>query len=689
MMSIRKMDSTAPVTPKEFLRELLRPAAKGAVAWCLTMPRAKGDWTGAACDREKPPRCEGRNSYYSIAAFPPDADAREIKQALGAGVVLLDDVTTKGDYDGVLERLGPPSFKVQTSARSQQWGYLLDELADDAQIAPIHARLQKLGLCDRNGNSLVRYGRLPAGVNNKPEHGELFDVRCVYWKPQRRFAVRDIEEALGVERMAVVRQDDHERHSDDELEDLIRTGESFHGPMTQLTCRAVVRGQETPKQIISRLRKLMLDSDEEGTDRWQKTYDDIPRMVDSALEKFPDAAVRARLRREGKAIIADEENMRLVFEHDPVMQGLVRYDEFAMQRVLTRPVPGDERVVASDDAVYPRHWRDEDTVAMQQYVQRSYVSKIGRDKVDGALAAWVRSRWAFHPVREYLRKLGWDGRPRLGDWLASYMGAQGAPPEYLSAVGSKWIISAVARILDPGCQADYMLVIEGAQGRRKSTALRVLAGADYFSDSMPHDLESKDAADHLRGKWIVELNELEQFRKSEIETVKAFITRRVERFRPAYGRNEIAYPRQCVFAGTTNSDHYLVDDTGNRRFWPVTCDRIEIRRLKRDRDQLWAEAVVRYEKGERWYLDEEVEGLAAKQTEKRKVRDPWHDEIVTLLSRGELRNKNELRPGHVLTALGVPTEKFTAQQAVRVGRILRVLGWPKKPTNSKVYVRPL
>lgn len=671
-------------TAKEFLRALLKPAGADAVAWCATMRRSQGDWTGAPCKRGAPPLTKGRNAYYSIAAFPADAASRSKDQAQGACVVLLDDVTTKGDYEGVLDRLGEPSFKVQTSRRSQQWGYLLDALASDAQIAPIHTRLQKLGLCDRNGNSLVRYGRLPCGVNNKPEHGSPYSVRCTAWNPERRFTLRDIEEALGVKRLAVLDRD-HDRDSDDELEEKVRTGESFHGPMTQLTCRAVMKGEHA-KDAIRRLRALMLDSEEQGSDRWQKTFDDIPRMIDSALRKFPVAAVRSRLRREGKAVIADEENMRLVLEHDSVLDGLVRYDEFRMQRVITRPVPGDERIVA--DREYPRLWRDEDLVALTQYMQRSYVAKVARDRVDGAVGAWARSRWPFHPIRDYLHGLEWDGKRRIDGWLQVYMGAHGAPTEYLRAIGSKWLISAVARVIQPGCKADCALVFEGEQGIKKSTALRTLAGDEFFSDSLPHDLTDKDAKDHIRGKWIVELSELAQFKKSEIETVKSFLSRQVEQFRPAYGRSEIVYPRQCVFAGSTNADAYLVDDTGNRRFWIAKCRDIDLKGLRRDRDQLWAEAHSRFIAGEDWYLSGDIERVAADQTERRRLVDPWQDELAQMLRTGNLKDVEELRPGEALAALGVSAERLTPHNSARVGHILKTLGWRKKASNARFYVRP-
>src|SRR5581483_5455081 len=172
----------------------------------------------------------------------------------------------------------------------------------------------------------------------------------------------------------------------------------------------------------------------------------------------------------------------------------------------------------------------------------------------------------------------------------------------------------------PGCKADHCLILEGPQGRGKSTALRALAGDDFFTDQMPRDLSSKEASLACAGTWIIEFSELEglMHRESQVEAVKAFLTRTEDRYRPPYQRHSISIPRQCVFTATTNRDTYMYDESGNRRFWPARVMNIHLRMLENDREQLWAEAVhAQRDEGEEWWLDHDVEHLAQTEQESR------------------------------------------------------------------------
>ena len=245
---------------------------------------------------------------------------------------------------------------------------------------------------------------------------------------------------------------------------------------------------------------------------------------------------------------------------------------------------------------------------------------------------------------------------------------------YLRSVGSKWLIAAVARIYRPGCKADYVIILEGPQGIGKSTCLLILAGREWFADEIA-DLGTKDSAQDLRGKWIVELAEVAALRRGEIERVKAFVSRNVDHYRPSYGRRSMDFPRQCVFAGTTNADAYLADETGNRRFWPVKVTGLQLDALERDRDQLWAEAVARFKAGESWWLDREVEAFAAEEQEQRRQGDPWEEPILDWLGR---QTKAEHTVAEILQgAIGREVGDWTQRDMNRVVRCLRANGYER------------
>lgn len=247
------------------------------------------------------------------------------------------------------------------------------------------------------------------------------------------------------------------------------------------------------------------------------------------------------------------------------------------------------------------------------------------------------------------------------------------------------MISAVARVMQPGCQADHCLILQGVQGLMKSTALRTLAGDEWFNDDI-EELGSKDSAMQIHGKWIIELGELDAIvsQRSEMSKVKAFITRRIDHFRPPYGRRTADYPRQCVFAGSINADTYLRDETGARRFWPVACTHVDLSALTAARDQLWAEARARHDAGAVWWLDvPELVTAAEEEQDLRYERDPWESLVWEYV---EGARKAWLERGGPLEAFSIRSDEIL-QKAVRkesgtwnrtdqrrVGAILRVRG---------------
>lgn len=271
---------------------------------------------------------------------------------------------------------------------------------------------------------------------------------------------------------------------------------------------------------------------------------------------------------------------------------------------------------------------DHDDINLKYYIATHYRFEPSKELCFEA-HSFVARKHRWHPVRQYLEKLQWDGTPRLDSWLREALNASG-PEAYLMAISRKVLVAAVARIYDPGCKFDYVMVLEGNQGEGKSTTLQILASAPWFTDGLG-DIHNKDVVDQMTGKWIIELGELASIRKSETETIKAFLSRQIDRVRMSYGRRSEDYPRQSIFVGSTNSSEYFTDETGNRRFWPVRVGVADRDWLKRNREQLWAEAVMRYELGETIYMNQELETIAAKEQEKRFDVDDWEAEIRKII----------------------------------------------------------
>jgi predicted P-loop ATPase len=314
--------------------------------------------------------------------------------------------------------------------------------------------------------------------------------------------------------------------------------------------------------------------------------------------------------------------------------------------------------------------------------------KIGREIVFQAVEQRAQER-AFHPIRDYLGALTWDDIPRIDKWLSYYLGADSNP--YHGAIGAMFLIAMVARIYEPGCKADYMLVLEGLQGARKSTTCRILANK-WFSDDLP-PIENKDARQHMLGKWLIEIAELSATSRAEAEALKAFISRPVERYRPPHARLEVIEPRQCVFIGTTNKTAYLRDETGGRRFWPVKVGSIDTDALEHDRDQLFAEAVSRYRDGSKWWPDGEFEERFIKpQQDERFEIDSWESDIEKYISGKDRVTVSEI----ARNCLSIETAKLGTADQRRIAVALQRLGWksgrdwkgrfyePLKPERSTV-----
>ena len=341
--------------------------------------------------------------------------------------------------------------------------------------------------------------------------------------------------------------------------------------------------------------------------------------------------------------------------HDTRWDQRIRYNEFSN----TIEIDGKEVI-------------DENETGVSMWLDRIYTLDMTTTKVAEAIR-YVSRRNTYHPVQEYLDSVRWDQKPRVNGLFDNYFGGTGGP--LYEEIARRWMIGMVARVFEPGCKLDTVVILAGPQGIMKSTALKVMAKKDeWFSDSAL-DMRSKDAYQALSaGIWIYELAELASVRPREAETVKAFISSRQDRFRPSYGRNMVSRKRQTVFAGTTNEAEFLSDKTGNRRWHVIKCGNIKIPSLTNDIDQLWAEAVVYYRNNERWWLDA-VAAIDLEEIQQEYCQaDSWEIAIENWL-RGQT---SPFSAWDVLEkAIGKESQNQSKSDCMRVAGILRSLNCTK------------
>ena len=385
-------------------------------------------------------------------------------------------------------------------------------------------------------------------------------------------------------------------------------------------------------------------------------------------------------------------NAMIAMRRDEKLHHVFAYDEMLRGGLVVGPLPGDN----PSDGKESRPIRDVDVSQVQEYLQLSGLPRLGKDTTHQAVDLRASER-AFHPLRDYLNELKWDGTKRVRSWLIDYMGATDSP--YVQGIGMLFLVCMVARGFEAGCKADYMLILEGPQGIRKSTACEVLAG-NWYSDDLP-DLRSggKDIAQHLNGKWLIEVGEMSAMTQADAAALKAFITRTVERYRPSYGRKEVVEPRQVVFVGTTNKTAYLRDETGGRRFWPVSVTWCDTDRLAADRNQLFAEAVALYREGQQWWPTEAFEAMHIKpQQEARYEADAWEGQIGAYL---QVKVEDAAKPDGKaarLTVLDVAREalrfdipKLGVAEQRRIAAAMERLGWGRaaRGGNGERFWTPL
>nr|WP_255720622.1 virulence-associated E family protein [Acuticoccus kalidii] len=368
--------------------------------------------------------------------------------------------------------------------------------------------------------------------------------------------------------------------------------------------------------------------------------------------------------------IRDLANVMIALRADTSVSQIVAWDEMLHAPILRSAVPGSPPLDAARPAT------DVDVGRLQEYLQLSGLGRIAKDTVHQAVDMRAHE-CAFHPVRDYLTRLVWDGRTRVDGWLARYLDAEANP--YAAGIGRMFLIAMVARIFEPGCKCDYMMILEGPQGARKSTACSILGGK-WFSDGLPDVTTGKDVSHHLAGRWLIEIAELSATSRAEAAALKAFVTRDTERYRPTYGRKEVIQPRQCLFVGTTNRTTYLRDESGGRRFWPIKVGAIDTDALSRDRDQLFAEAVHLYRSGVRWWPDAafEAEHIRSEQ-EARFEADAWEESIRAWLDDKDLITIKQVAIG----ALGMSTAGIGRADQNRIIACMTRLGWSRRNKDSR------
>ena len=366
-----------------------------------------------------------------------------------------------------------------------------------------------------------------------------------------------------------------------------------------------------------------------------------------------------------KGMMPIEHNVLRVLRNDENFQGHIRWNLLKQRMEVLGGVLHKEHENARDDLGVP----------LASYFQGSQYNCMASRELVGACLQHVALENGYDPVREWVGKLPkWDGVERLSTVLLKYAQAQGAP-DWIRVVTRKFLIAAMARAMDPGCQVDNVLVLQGAQGGGKTSFVRVLGAGFHVETSL--DLHNKDAVMTASGNWLVELGELASLKKSDVESVRNFITRREDQIRLPYGRAIKTMPRRCVFIGTTNSRQPLTDPEGNRRFWVVSVGTVDTAGLETVKEQIWAEALHAYRSGEKWWLDQKEAKRAAQEAKVYEAEDITETEILAWLS------EQKAWPAF-LTASEVASKvlhrmagQMTSQEIAAINRTMANMGWER------------
>jgi len=404
---------------------------------------------------------------------------------------------------------------------------------------------------------------------------------------------------------------------------------------------------------------------------------------------------KSLIREEGVGrLLAELHNVRKILTNHDAWRGVIYLDDFAHAVMKAKPPPFEGGQAGE--------WQDtDDSMAADWMASECGILKLKSSLVAEAVQT-VAKLHARNPLVDYLNGLKWDRKPRLDTWLRDYLKAGPFTAEmsavdiarkqdYLRIVGRKWLLGAVSRALKPGCKFDYVLILEGQQGLGKSTAFSIIGG-EWTMDT-PFSLGDKEGMETIRGMWVVEIAELDSFNKAESTISKSFFSRTKDRFRLPYAKRSTTFKRTCVFGGTTNENEYFRDPTGNRRYWPVRCDRrgYDLAELTAARDQLLAEAVAAVKAGEQIWPSAAEERVLREEQGKREIPDPWVGKIAKGLQDPAfmINEKNPLTRERILMEIlkVEPGRMDERSMATRVGKAMHRLGYDKIDKGSAIPER--
>lgn len=405
------------------------------------------------------------------------------------------------------------------------------------------------------------------------------------------------------------------------------------------------------------------------------------RLVSEAELSEPDWA-RGLARNSNMVPTKDAGNAALILCRTRAWEGVITRDVVAdvVEFGECPPLPHLPTTLDTLPAPLPGELSEPHIDYVGLWLRRMWSQTWGHEIVRRAIV-YAAEQNRIDPLAQYVDECEakWDGQHRVGTWLADYLGGERTTANL--RMGIMWLISAVARARKPGTKVDHALVLQGQQGSGKNRALEALFGDRYYLPELP-DVRDKDAMHVLNGCWCACIDELSAIKAADVERVKSFLTRRIDRYRPPYKRDAVSRPRRTVFAATTNALEFLTDASGNRRYWPVTCvSPPDADGLALVRDQLWGEAAHMHTQGEQFWPTEEEKALLRVEQEKREVGDEWDWALAQYLARVEWTTV-----AHCLSELDIERRDWHPASQHRVSRVLQRAGW--EPVRLAVDGRP-